>query len=82
MSSSTLAAERLLAALVTRLHDQGRLRSGVTQKHAVDLLWMLTSFRSFDHLYTGSGLPTRAAAAMLGDLAVASVVEPLLKSAG
>lgn len=72
----------LLGLLVKRLHDQGRLRSGVTQGHALDVLWMLTSFHSFDQLHGRSGLSARAAAATLSDLAVGAVVEPLPKSTG
>jgi hypothetical protein len=32
------------------------LRPGVTVGHAADLLWLLTSFESFDLLYTGRKL--------------------------
>jgi AcrR family transcriptional regulator len=59
----------VLAWLVKRLDDQGKLRKGVSQKHAVDLLWMLTGFRSFDQLYSRSGMSARATAALLSDLA-------------
>jgi AcrR family transcriptional regulator len=36
-----------------RLADQGLLRHDVTADDAADLLWLLTSFDSFDLLYTG-----------------------------
>ncbi|MDX6328854.1 MAG: hypothetical protein QOI83_1237 [Streptomycetaceae bacterium] len=41
---------------VQRLADQGMLRPDVTADQAADLLWLLTSFDSFDLLYTGRGL--------------------------
>jgi hypothetical protein len=40
-----------------RLAEQGILRSDVTVDEAADLLWVLTSFDSFDLLYTGRALP-------------------------
>ena len=63
-----------LAWMVKRLADQGQLRRGVSQKHAVDMLWMLTSFRSFDQLYTRSGISVRAASMLLSDLAACAVL--------
>jgi AcrR family transcriptional regulator len=47
---------RGMARLAGRLEQQGRLRAGVDAKQAADLLWVLTSFDSFDALYTGRGL--------------------------
>lgn len=64
----------VLSWLVKRLADQGKLRSGVSQKHAVDMLWMLTSFRSFDQLYSRSGISVRAASMLLSDLAASAVL--------
>lgn len=64
----------VLAWLVKRLADQGKLRGGVSQKHAVDMLWMLTSFRSFDQLYSRSGISVRAAGMLLSDLAACAVL--------
>lgn len=43
---------RLLAA---RLADGGLLRHGVQADQAADMLWLLSSFESFDQLYTGRG---------------------------
>jgi len=40
-----------------QLHAQDRLRPGVSADEATDVLWVLTSFESFDLLYTGRGLP-------------------------
>jgi AcrR family transcriptional regulator len=49
------------AAAMTRiarqLDEQGALRAGVGVEEANDVLWMLSSFESFDLLYTGRGLP-------------------------
>ena len=64
----------VLAWLVKRLADQGKLRRGVSQQHAVDMLWMLTSFRSFDQLYSRSGISVRAAGMLLSDLAACAVL--------
>ena len=55
--------------LAKRLDDQGHLREGVTQRQAADTVWMLTSFRSFDHLHARSGMSVRAAGALLAGLA-------------
>jgi AcrR family transcriptional regulator len=45
-----------MAHLAQRLADQGTLRPDVTADQATDLLWLLTSFDSFDLLYTGRAL--------------------------
>jgi len=42
--------------LAGRLADQGVLRDDLTAAEAEDILWVLTSFESFDLLYTGRGL--------------------------
>jgi AcrR family transcriptional regulator len=42
--------------LAQRLAEQGLLHPSVTVSDAADLLWVLTSFESFDSLYTGRGL--------------------------
>ena len=43
--------------LAQRLAEQGALRPDVTAAQAADLLWLLTSFDSFDQLYAGRNLP-------------------------
>jgi AcrR family transcriptional regulator len=58
-----------MAYLAQRLADQGLLRSDVTVERAADLLWVLTSFDSFDLLYTGRGLPVDELAGVLVDTA-------------
>jgi AcrR family transcriptional regulator len=45
-----------MAGLAQRLAEQGALRPDVTVGQAADLLWLLTSFDSFDLLYTGRAL--------------------------
>jgi hypothetical protein len=54
-----------MARLAQRLADQEALRAGVTVGQAADLLWLLTSFDSFDLLYTGRGLSAEKTAATL-----------------
>ena len=40
-----------------QLHEQGYLRGGVSAEEADEILWVITSFESFDLLYAGRGLP-------------------------
>lgn len=65
----------LLVWLVKRLADQGHLRPGVTQQRATDVLWLLSSFRSFDQLHTRARLSAKQAAALLNDLAGAILAD-------
>ena len=55
------AAERNRAEAMTRisraLEKEGALRPGVSVEEANDILWVITSFESFDLLYDGRGLP-------------------------
>jgi AcrR family transcriptional regulator len=46
-----------MAYLAGRLAEQGILRPDVTVEEAAHVLWLVTSFDSFDQLYTGRGLP-------------------------
>jgi hypothetical protein len=46
-----------MARIAAQLQEQGHLRAGVTVDEANDVLWLITSFESFDLLYTGRGLP-------------------------
>jgi AcrR family transcriptional regulator len=48
---------RAMTRIAAQLHEQGHLRSGVTPEEADDILWVITSFESFDLLYSGRGLP-------------------------
>jgi AcrR family transcriptional regulator len=63
-----------MARLAGRLAEQGYLRKGVSVEEAENILWVLTSFESFDLLYTGRRLPTDAVA----DLLIATADRALL----
>jgi AcrR family transcriptional regulator len=43
--------------IAQHLHEQGHLQPGISVEEANDILWVITSFESFDLLYTGRGLP-------------------------
>jgi AcrR family transcriptional regulator len=64
-----------MARLAGRLAEQDLLRPGVDIEEAENILWVLTSFESFDLLHTGRGLSTEAAA----DLLSATAERALLK---
>ena len=64
-----------MARLARRLDEQDLLRPGVSVEDAQHILWVLTSFDSFDLLYTGRGLSTGEAA----DLLFATAERALLK---
>jgi AcrR family transcriptional regulator len=68
-------AEGLLH-LATRLQEQGDLLAGLTPAEAVDCLWVITSFDTFDQLYTGRRLPREAVATRLVGLAERAVCRP------
>ena len=61
--------------LAPRLGEEGELRPEVSLEDAEHVLWVLTSFESFDLLYTGRGLSTEEAA----DLLFATAERALLK---
>jgi AcrR family transcriptional regulator len=54
-----------MARLARRLREAGALRAGVAVEQAENTLWVLTSFDSFDLLFTGRGLPTDSVAELL-----------------
>jgi AcrR family transcriptional regulator len=56
-----------------QLAEQGMLRPDVTVDEATDVLWVLTSFDSFDLLYTGRGLSVEQIAERLGTTAERSL---------
>ena len=58
-----------MARLAGRLAEQGVLRVGLSAEDAEHVLWVLTSFESFDLLFTGRGLSTRRATEILVDTA-------------
>jgi AcrR family transcriptional regulator len=45
--------------IARQLKEEGVLREGLSAEDAEHILWMLTSFESFDELYTNRGLSTR-----------------------
>ncbi len=61
-----------LTRMVERLTDQGHFSRTFTQAEAIDVLWMLTGFQTFNHLYGSSGLPVDEVASLL--LRQASIV--------
>jgi AcrR family transcriptional regulator len=54
-----------MRALAQRLAEQGYLRSDVDVAEAADILWVITSFDTFDQLYAGRGLSATAVATRL-----------------
>ncbi|NBE99782.1 TetR/AcrR family transcriptional regulator [Nonomuraea sp. KC401] len=54
-----------MAELAQHLDKQGSLRPDVTLDQATDLLWLLTSFDSFDLLHSGRNLPLDQTSATL-----------------
>ena len=60
--------------LVRRLGEQDLLRPDVTPAQAVDLLWTLTAFDTFDLLFTGRRLGVAKVASLLVDTAERSVL--------
>jgi AcrR family transcriptional regulator len=58
------------------LEEQGELLPGVTAEEAAHLLWVLTSFESFDLLYTGRGLPVDAIVELLTASAERALMTP------
>ena len=68
-------AEGLLH-LATRLHDSGDLVAGLTPAEAADCLWVITSFDTFDQLYTGRRLARANVAELLVGLAERAICTP------
>jgi AcrR family transcriptional regulator len=63
-----------MTRLARRLSEQDLLRPDVSVEEAEQILWVLTSFDSFDLLYTGRGLSANAVARVLVDTAERSVL--------
>jgi AcrR family transcriptional regulator len=68
--------EERRAAGMERLAGAGVLRADVTVEQAADVLCLLTSFASFDELYTGRSLPVEATAAGLAAIAERALCRP------
>jgi AcrR family transcriptional regulator len=58
-----------MVAFVDQMAERGELREDYSRAQGVDLLWLLTSFNSFDHLLSWSHLSVGAAARLLADAA-------------
>jgi AcrR family transcriptional regulator len=65
-----------MARIAGQLHEQGHLRPGVTTAEANDVLWVITSFESFDLLYSGRGLPLDTVIERLTDAAERALMTP------
>ena len=65
-----------MARIAGRLHEQGHLRPEVTAEEANDVLWVITSFESFDLLYSGRGLPLDVVVERLTDAAERALMRP------
>ena len=58
-----------MRALARRLRDQGYLRPDVGVQDAADVLWVLSSFDTFDQLFTGRGLAAGTVAKRIAAMA-------------
>jgi AcrR family transcriptional regulator len=58
-----------MASLAERLAAAHRLRLDLPEKQATDVLWVLTSFWTFDELFTGRGLDADGCARILIEMA-------------
>ena len=58
-----------MVSLAERLLAEGALRPGVTPEDAADVLWVLTSFWTFDELFSGRRLDADACARVLISMA-------------
>lgn len=67
---------QLIDALALRLQRQRRLRPGVTRRGAADLLWLLTSFESFDTLHAARGSVREVTRLLLGQAAAFVEMQP------
>jgi AcrR family transcriptional regulator len=60
--------------LAGRLEEQGELRPGVGREEAAQVLWLLTSFTTFDQLHSERGLPAATVGERLAGLAERSLL--------
>ena len=67
---------RGLDSLARRLGEQGYLRPELDHQQAVEILWVLTSWNTFDQLYSGRGLDQPAAAERLVTMARLTLCRP------
>jgi len=62
--------------LAERMNAQGVLRADVTVDEAADVLWVITSFETFDQLYAGRNLPAETVGARLIAMAKRTLFRP------
>ena len=67
---------RGLERLARRLGEQGYLRPELDHEQAVEILWVLSSWNTFDQLYSGRGLDQPAAAERLVTMARLTLCRP------
>ncbi|HET9558256.1 MAG TPA: TetR/AcrR family transcriptional regulator [Actinomycetota bacterium] len=65
-----------LRSLARRLGEQGYLRPELDHEQAVEILWVLSSWTTFDQLYSGRGLDQPAAAERLVTMARLTLCRP------
>ena len=65
---------RMLRDLAQRLRDQQRLRAGVSAGEASAILWLLTSFDTFDQLFSGWNLDARTCGTRIVAMARSSLL--------
>jgi hypothetical protein len=58
-----------LRRLARRLADEGHLRPGVTAEGGAAILWLLTSFDTFDQLHSGWKMPAAECSGLIVDIA-------------
>jgi AcrR family transcriptional regulator len=62
--------------LAHRLADQGHLRDGMSEEEAAAYLWVVTSFWTFDQLYTGWRLSARRCGRAVVEMATRTLLRP------
>ena len=70
-----------MQALASRLGRQGLLREDVSQSEAAEILWVLTSFTTFDELFAERGLSHAAVADRLIVMAERTLLRPTVTDA-
>ena len=70
---------RGVRSLASRLSEQGYLRPELSQQEAVDILWVLTSWNTFNQLYGGRELDQPAAADRLVTMARLTLCRPTIQ---
>lgn len=70
---------RGVRSLASRLSEQGYLRPELSQQEAVDILWVLTSWNTFNQLYGGRELDQPAVADRLVTMARLTLCRPTIE---